>query len=490
MLKGKVQGKRKIFIFIPIWMVTIIPIMLHLLFGNKRNKEKRLQNEWEAKYIEERDDTSDFARCILENWFVSSMNALLLLCTVFLEQRSKLPSNIVMQNMIFTRITSRIGIICSILQFQEYLYKLNRERTRGPILCFHATLRTLIAVTMKLLPLSLASDFYQYWVLSTGSNALSNFNSCVEMFNNFGVMSTFFLAIKMIQIISFTRLIKIGNYSIVSLSMPNTEAAKLLRTNPEIFERKLRYRIRWRQSRRISSFVRSLVKDFTVYIFSGWGDSSAILKETTKPTILKLIERELGDDLVLPSNTSRTKRLENAEENMRHIHKTNYDKKIFNDPLGIAFQQTFGIGLSFDFDHDSLLKSGEHPSVHRLRARCAKSAIKHYHEIPNLVRLEMSSLDLASPLSKTILDKEICRRRYQLKLSALKLMKLIPINAASPTGKDFDILTMKKSEATLTGNASSIFKGGTAEISNDDDDGIYDPYTGESIFIDDESVYA
>jgi hypothetical protein len=49
---------------------------------------------------------------------------------------------------------------------------------------------------------------------------------------------------------------------------------------------------------------------------------------------------------------------------------------------------------------------------------------------------------------------------------------------------------MKKSEATLTGNASSIFKGGTAEISNDDDDGIYDPYTGESIFIDDESVYA
>lgn len=257
-----------------------------------------------------------------------------------------------------------------------------------------------------------------------------------------------------------------------------------------MFERKLRYRIRWRQSKRISSCIRSLVRDFTIYIFSGWGDSSAILKETNKPTILKLVERELGDDIVPLSNTSRTKRLENAEENMRNIHQTNYDKKIFIDPLGIAFQQTFGIGLSFDFDHDSLLKSGKQPSVHRLRARCAKSAIKYYHEIPNLVRLEMSSLNLASPLSKTILDKEIRRRRHQLKLSALQLTKLIPINAASPTGKDFDILTMKKSEATSIGNASSIFQGGDAEISNTDNDVIYDPYTGESIFIDDESLYA
>lgn len=365
-----------------------------------------------------------------------------------------------------------------------------RERTRGPILCLHAILRTLLPATIQLLPFSLASDFYQYFVLSPGSSPLSNSFFYVKTFNNFGIMSSLFLATKMIEIISFIRLIKIGYYSNVSLSMPNTEAAKMLETNPEMFERKLRYRIRWRQSRRLSSCIRSLVKGFIFYIFSGWGDSSAILKETTKPTILKLIEREVGDDLVPLSNTSRTKRLENAEENMRNIHKTNYDKKIFNDPLGIAFQQTFGIGLSFDFDHDSLLKSGEQPSVHRLRARCAKSAIKHYHEIPNLVRLEMSSLDLASPLSKTILDKEIRRRRHQLKLSALQLMKLIPVNAASPTGKDFDILTMKKSEATSTGNTSSIFQGGNDVISNDDDDGIYDPYTGESILIDDESLYA
>ena len=50
---------------------------------------------------------------------------------------------------------------------------------------------------------------------------------------------------------------------------------------------------------------------------------------------------------------------------------------------------------------------------------------------------------------------------------------------------------MKKSEKAFIGNTSSIFQGGDAEISNDDDDdGIYDPYTGESIFIDDESLYA
>ena len=490
-------GRRVSMFFISImnvsfWTLNImIPIMLHLLLGNKRSKERRLQNEWEATYIEERDDTSDFARCLLENWFASSMNALLLLCTLFFEQRDKVPSNIAMQYMVFARTISRIGVVSSILQFQEYLYKLNRERTKGPMFSFHAALRTLIAATFHLLPFGLASDLYQYWVLSTGSTALSNSHSCLEIFKKFGVMPSLLFVMKMAQICSFIRLIRIGNYSNVSLSIPNIEAAKMLETNPQMFERKLRYRIRWRQSKRISSCIRSLVKDFTIYIFSGWGDSSAILKETTKPTILKLIEREQGDDLVPLSNTSRTKRLENAQEHMRNIHKTNYNKKIFNDPLGMALQQTFGIGLSFDFDHDSLLKSGEQPSVHRLRARCAKSAIKHYHEIPNLVRLEMSSLDLDSPLSKAILDKEICRRRHQLKLSALQLTKLIPTNAASPTGKDFDILTMKKSEKAFIGNTSSIFQGGDAEISNDDDDdGIYDPYTGESIFIDDESLYA
>lgn len=53
------------------------------------------------------------------------------------------------------------------------------------------------------------------------------------------------------------------------------------------------------------------------------------------------------------------------------------------DPLGIAIQQTFGIGLGFNFDHMTKLKKNEIPSIRRLQARAAKSALYRANQIRN-----------------------------------------------------------------------------------------------------------
>jgi hypothetical protein len=49
--------------------------------------------------------------------------------------------------------------------------------------------------------------------------------------------------------------------------------------------------------------------------------------------------------------------------------------------LGIAIQQTFGIGLGFNFDHMSKLQKGEAPTTRRLQARAAKSALRRAQQL-------------------------------------------------------------------------------------------------------------
>ena len=56
--------------------------------------------------------------------------------------------------------------------------------------------------------------------------------------------------------------------------------------------------------------------------------------------------------------------------------------------LGFAVQQTFGIGLSYDFDHLDAPSGGEEASIHHLRARMAKSAVRRKKELDALRRLK------------------------------------------------------------------------------------------------------
>ena len=116
--------------------------------------------------------------------------------------------------------------------------------------------------------------------------------------------------------------------------------------------------------------------------------------------------------------------------------------------MGIAFQQTFGIGVSFDFDHNSKLTKNQSASIHRLRARAAKSAIKEYNAIPQMTKEDDH---LQSIVDRDTREREYTRlvekKKRDVRKVALEISTLISSNAWSPEGKDMDVFAMKQSEA-------------------------------------------
>ena len=110
-------------------------------------------------------------------------------------------------------------------------------------------------------------------------------------------------------------------------------------------------------------------------------------------------------------------------------------------------QQTLGIGLGFDYDHNTRLKRGETPTIHRLRSRAAKSAVKHVQQLydPNTAKKQLEAVN--DPKERARVAAEM-RRNVQKEIDYLaeSLLELTPTNAAPPEGMEaFDI--RKQSDA-------------------------------------------
>ena len=102
--------------------------------------------------------------------------------------------------------------------------------------------------------------------------------------------------------------------------------------------------------------------------------------------------------------------------------------------MGIALQQTLGIGQDFNFDHDSLPKEGEEPSVHRLRARLVKSVIYRYQ------RIQRRADKKGKPVSK--------KQKRKIKRWKEEIRTLIPTDyTIMPEGKTLDTQMLKESDA-------------------------------------------
>jgi hypothetical protein len=97
------------------------------------------------------------------------------------------------------------------------------------------------------------------------------------------------------------------------------------------------------------------------------------------------------------------------------------------DPLGIAVQQTLGIGLGFISNHMSTLNATETPSTRRLQARAAKSAIRRAQEIYNAAdaRNLLDSID--DPMERDRRALELRQEAdLEIQLIAKRLSDLIP----------------------------------------------------------------
>jgi len=195
------------------------------------------------------------------------------------------------------------------------------------------------------------------------------------------------------QLVALKKLVRVGQFVNISLATSTVKAQNLMQ-DQDVFETKLRYRLQWREPRRLLSSFRLLARKFTLFLFTGWGEDASIVQDNNStPHLLRLIAKEMDENPDYKKD-NREEWIPNATLRVSAIHQENYDKNTFEDPLGIALHQTFGIGLSLDFDHGTKLVDGEMPSVHRLRARAAKSAIKRYHQLPDIVKSELNGMEL------------------------------------------------------------------------------------------------
>lgn len=95
------------------------------------------------------------------------------------------------------------------------------------------------------------------------------------------------------------------------------------------------------------------------------------------------------------------------------------------------------------------MNHGEIPSIHRLRARAAKSAIRRYNEIPNIIKDEVSRTVQDPSKRKEEERRRIVEEREKLTLIAQGFKHLIPTCAPAPEGKGLDVLSIEKQKLML-----------------------------------------
>jgi len=154
-----------------------------------------------------------------------------------------------------------------------------------------------------------------------------------------------------------------------------------------------------------------------------------------KAPILALAEKYYIENRNLP-RTDRSTWVPKASEDIAALHQQDYDIKDFKDPLGVAVQQVLKVGMSFDFDHDTKIPIGTKPSIHRLRARAAKSAIRRVQQIYQDVASQEDRLNQIDDVNLQNQEKIKLRQQSEEEIQYLaqSLLELIPTNAPPPDG--------------------------------------------------------
>jgi hypothetical protein len=495
------------------WTMCFSIPVFHNILAKVKPLQRRRKSEWEMEYIDPRDDTSDSSRCLLENWAMSFYPMALfgLVTSTVVVSRStvhnisttmkhRFPHPILMAAVMFAQLLTRLGSVASMYQFPKYLYDLQRETLKRPIPLLPACLCSLKRFYMSMLQIGFAADVCQLYhgmKKTTMVNPFLHFHLLIsrrkwlfwdlqpprEKVVWVSLCSLFLATVLMAvgQLVAFQKLVRVGYFTKISLATPEHLLKELLK-DPDASKTKLRYRLNWREPKRIFSSFRRCFQRFWLFLFSGWGEDASIVSESVEtPYLLTLIKNDMEKGLYNdPKSTAdRGEWISEASKKMAEIHQQNYDNNSFEDPLGIAFYKTFGVGMSLDFDHDGKLNEGESPSVHRLRARAVKSAIKRYNQIPAMVERDLEKMGGKSD-KETIKRKLVREERMRLKTDVMRLLELIPSNAPTPEGKELDVLSMRHSEIFSSG--SSLLPFLESVQSMDDQDSDIDPYLGDDIF--------
>jgi len=499
------------------WGVSIISPLYLLLIGSKRGNHKPTAIDrteeinpltpeeleycafWHPNY--KLRDCSNFALCILENWASSIIGALALgLYTLFSLKINMKTAEIFLPfyrnplSLIYpvlslvkssstdfclamSQLIHRLGAAAAIHQYPRLLYKLRNINQPRPLSYLSIHLNQIVSLSLKILPIAFACDMANiFFIISKMSmkfypkemvSSLIRNKSSIQIMPKLVKAFFFILSItpSVIHLLAFIRLIQVQFSTNISLAMEDNDtyvkmendsnSALPLANKPEP---KWRYKLRWREDVRLSQATQDIWQNFQIFMLSGWGGfetgkvTSAISgKDAARVQAmskLSILFKEFRDERHDPN-------LMKSSNDVAAIHQEDYDKREFNDPLGIAVQQTLGIGLSFDFDHDTVLEKGKVPSIHRLRSRAAKSAVKRINQI---IKENNARLDKI----QNIKDKEkeelrLCKKLHREKKKLSKaLLDLIPYDAPPPEGENREVETYATFEDSFNVNISQL----------------------------------
>ena len=235
-------------------------------------------------------------------------------------------------------------------------------------------------------------------------------------------------SIPLLHVVAILRLVRIQKTN--NLSLANTDL-KYICEDPVALQKitKWRYRLDWRRpSLGLWKTVMSVFDDLLYKMFFAGGvpdkfleSSKRQLQRDTKNLEEKVQELDHTD----PMDSSKWK--QEAMENLAREHQQDYDNGSYKDPLGVAIQQTFGVGLGFAAGHMDPLPPGADPSPRRLQARAAKSAILRLQDIYDAaIDLDIDSID---DQDEILAIKAEIRRREEAEKSYLarQMTELIPL---------------------------------------------------------------
>lgn len=145
-----------------------------------------------------------------------------------------------------------------------------------------------------------------------------------------------------------------------------------------------------------------------------------------------------------------TERKEKAMERLAEKHKNDYESGKFSDPLGVAVWKVFGVGLNYDFDHWSELEEGEEPSLYRLRARAAKSAIRRAQEVYDSqgAQIKLDAIDGEEERKRAAAQMQQ-ESETEIKYLTDALTRLIPFNPGTDPRINYDVQLIDKLPPSL-----------------------------------------
>jgi len=433
-------------------------------------------------------DTGDYVLCLIENWssaiipffavgLYSGLSQLSNRKKIddFINSDTRQLGTALLLVPALCRLLARLGAAAALHQYPSLLFELRRNDQPRPLPRSTAYMQRGVSTFLKWLPVGVASDLAIMMSTILRKSNIAGRGTVSPSIAAISLLSTF---PPITHLIALMRIVRISRCSAISLSEATTfkepnqdERVEINVTDEEREEVQWRYQLRWRTPKRVSETVRSWMNYFLtghapLLSMNDWKDQPLRFDDFATEGAYSLFRGKSNntdtrqDNDLIPHADSITESLslifrdrgaaiQNATRARCNKHQESYDAKTFDDVLGIAVQQTFGVGLSYDFDHFDTPGSEDIISIHQMRARMAKSAVRRKRELDRKVQDELEVLqrlrnNVVTLKTKDVAEEEMklveneIRNRSITEVESMKtaMLNLIPTNALAPAGTE------------------------------------------------------